>query len=364
MVWACVYVFLTLEWRLASGYEGGYKFTWQMTWNAGFGCLMEAIITPFIIWFGSKIRFSRETLLRASVIYGLGAVAFIVLYPGLRVLIFPFWDPKTMHLVPPSWRLFVRVAEANAFSDLSDYVVMIALAQALSYQAAVRAAHASQMELTARLASAELQNLKAQLRPHFLFNSLHTVSALVTSNPGGARHVLMRLSDLLRFSLSHVATEEIPLCREMEILDTYLDIERTRYTGRLKVEYAIAQECMEASVPNMFLQPIAENAIQYGIARMARPGLVRVTAEKRDGNLYIEVYNEGPTAGEADFSQGHGVGLQNTRARLERLYGDGLFKLELSLLPEGGAIASITMPFRQASPTIEGEVAVGYKEGE
>jgi two-component system, LytTR family, sensor kinase len=344
MVWACVYIFVSLQWKFAASYQG-YTFHWSMTWNAAAGCLMEAILTPFVIWFGSTIRFSRETLAKALLVYGTGAIVFLVVYPGLRVLVFPVWDPKTMQRLSLSWSMFVRVAEGSAFSDLSDYVVMIALAQAFSYQAAARAAHLNEAELSARLAQAELQTLKAQLRPHFLFNSLHTASALVTSNPSGARHVLMRLSDLLRFSLSHVASEEVPLKRELEILDTYLDIERTRYTSRLQIEYAIDEDCLEACVPNMVLQPVVENAIQYGIAKMARPGLIRVKAIRSNGWLYLGVLNEGPPLADVEYEQGHGVGLQNTRARLRSLYGERS-TLELSLLPEGGAVASITVPLR------------------
>ncbi len=358
-VWICVYLFLTLQWKFASASQGSV-FQWSMTWNAAFGCLMEAILTPFVVWFGSMMRFSRETLIRAALVYGAGAIVFLVAYPGLRVLVFPVLDPKTMERMPLSWPLFVRVAESNAFSDLSDYIVMIALAQAFAFQAAARAAQLSEAELSARLAQAELHNLKAQLRPHFLFNSLHTVSALVTADPGGARHMLMRLSDLLRFSLAHVATEEVSLKREMEILDTYLDIERTRYAGRLTIEYAIDPECLDASIPNMLLQPIAENAIQYGIAKMARPGLVRIEAKRTGDGLRIEVFNEGPPLAEVEYEQGHGVGLQNTRARLRRIYGEHC-SLELSLLSGGGAIASITMPFCVSRSVSDG-VTVGYKE--
>lgn len=322
---------------------------------------MEAILTPFVVWFGSMVRFSRETLIRALLVYGAGAVVFLVAYPGLRILVFPVFDPKTMERMPLSWPLFVRIAESNAFSDLSDYIVMIALAQAFAFQATARAAQLNEAELSARLAQAELHNLKAQLRPHFLFNSLHTVSALVTADPGGARHVLMRLSDLLRFSLAHVATEEVSLKKELEILDTYLDIERTRYAGRLSIEYAIDPECLDASVPNMLLQPIAENAIQYGIAKMARPGLVRIEAKRSNGRLEIDVFNEGPPLADVEYEQGHGVGLQNTRARLRRIYGEDC-GLELSLLPQGGATVSITVPFRSIPAANDG-VAVGYQEG-
>jgi LytS/YehU family sensor histidine kinase len=151
---------------------------------------------------------------------------------------------------------------------------------------------ASQLE--ARLAQAQLQALKMQLQPHFLFNTLHAISALVHKDVEAADRMLARLSDLLRLALESAGVQEVPLKQELEFLERYLEIEQTRFQDRLTVRMEIAPEALDALVPNLIMQPLVENAIRHGIAPRATPGKIEITAMLADGQLHFHIRDDGP----------------------------------------------------------------------
>ncbi|HWE05666.1 MAG TPA: histidine kinase, partial [Rhizomicrobium sp.] len=190
---------------------------------------------------------------------------------------------------------------------------------------------------------AQLQALKIQLHPHFLFNTLHSITALVHEDPEMAERTIARLSELLRLFLANSAIHEIPLSEELRILDLYLEIERARFEDRLRVMYDVPSNLRDAMVPNLILQPLVENSIRHGVGRRSEPGWIAVAVERYADTLIVRVTDNG--AGFKEDPPVHtGMGLSITRGRLESLYGSHQ-SLVLRNLPAGGVEARITMPF-------------------
>lgn len=199
-------------------------------------------------------------------------------------------------------------------------------------------------ELEAQLLRANLDALKMQLHPHFLFNALNSIAALIRrSDTVLAEDALAQLGDLLRRALHHRQDQQVTLESELEFLDRYFAIERIRFQDRLQVEFDIAAECRRAVVPSLLLQPLVENAMKHGFSRDAAARVLRLRAERRGDELRLELFNEGPSLPAAAPSGTGGIGLRNTRARLEMLFGVRA-QLVLENAP-GGVSAAVTLPF-------------------
>lgn len=201
----------------------------------------------------------------------------------------------------------------------------------------------------AEATQASLDALRAQLHPHFLFNTLNSVSVLAEENPSAAGRVLLRLSELLRTVLRHESSHEAPLEEEVAFLSSYLDIQRIRFEERLSVTLAVEPDVARAMVPWLVLQPLVENALRYAVEPRAAGGRIAVSAARSEGGarLRLVVEDDGPgLAGGAVDRNGGGVGLSNTRARLARLYGDRhVFRIEPG--EDGGCRIVIELPFRE-----------------
>jgi signal transduction histidine kinase len=201
--------------------------------------------------------------------------------------------------------------------------------------------------LEARLAEARLEALKMQLQPHFLFNTLHAISALMHRDVAAADRMIARLSELLRLSLDAGGAQEVSLASELELLETYVEIERIRFEDRLTVELRVAPEAREARVPNLLLQPLVENSVRHGVSRRRGPGRIEISAERSGATLELAVRDDGVGLGDSGRPGGGGIGLSNTRARLAQLYGDA-HRFDLRDAPGGGVEVSIAIPFRVA----------------
>ncbi len=241
------------------------------------------------------------------------------------------------------WQI-LRVLSVNSFAiTLMIYGVIVAVYHAIDYYRAYQRRVVAASQLEARLAEARLDLLRMQLHPHFLFNTLHGISALMARDVQGARRMIACLSDLLRLSLEQDAEEEVLLEEELAFLGRYVEIQRMRFRERLRVEIDVEPAARAASVPRLLLQPIVENSIRHGISRHAHPGLIEIAARLDRGRLLIMVRDNGPGIGPAPLRQG--VGLGNTRARLAQLYGQaGSFSIENA--PEGGSVVEIVIPAR------------------
>jgi LytS/YehU family sensor histidine kinase len=227
------------------------------------------------------------------------------------------------------------------------YGTILGVGYAFNYYVKFREREARASQLEAQLAQAQLHALKMQLHPHFLFNTLNGISGLVRdgSNKAAVR-MIAGLSDLLRHTLDTEAQQEVPLRRELEFLELYLDIQQMRFPDRLRVRMEVAPETLDAQVPNLILQPLVENAVRHGIAPRAAPGTVGISARRDDSLLEIKVYDDGPgLRPNTRTGEGGGIGLANTRARLAQLYGTG-HRFDVRDRPEGGVEATLVVPFR------------------
>ena len=232
------------------------------------------------------------------------------------------------------------------YIDLIIAALIIIGAHALLYYQKFRASELEQASLKAQLAQARLAALKMQLQPHFLFNTLHSISSLVLEDPPKANGMIARLGDFLRLTLDHSDEQLVTLKEETEFLRCYLEIEQVRFGDRLKVDFEIEPATLTAEVPHLILQPVVENAIQHAIAPRPTPGHINVEAKRTDDCIRLEVKDSGSGfSGTVDILDGPGVGLRNLRARLEQLYG-GHYSFEITSRPEGGVTVTMQLPFR------------------
>ena len=306
-----------------------------------------AIFTPIVVWLCKRFVIEKRNW---SSMMGLH-VLFSIVVAGSNALIraplhrfvYPS-EPQHTHS-----DLFRNYFLANAYDDMWMYWVVAAIAFGFMYYRKYKEREVQAVQLGAQLTKARLEMLKMQLQPHFLFNTLHSVSALMRKDVDGAERVIAQLSDLLRISLESADQQEIPLKKELEFLEGYLDIEQTRFRDRLKVEYYIDSDCLDACVPNMVLQPIVENAVRHGIAPHSKPGVIEISARREGHSLRMSVTDNGKGMG-ADGPKRKGLGLANTRERLQQHF-PGQYKLELVDVPTGGLAVNVLIPFSTEQAT-------------
>lgn len=243
----------------------------------------------------------------------------------------------------------------NAFSPyyfhqgLTIYWTTLVVAHALYYYRGLREKEAQTARLSAQLAQAQLQALKMQIHPHFLFNTLNSIAALLHKDVEAADRMIARLGDFLRLTLKRSDAELVEFDQELEFLKCYLDIEHIRFKDRLTVKMDIDPRALTAIVPNLILQPIVENAVRHGVARQPNEGLITIRARCQNGRLIMKVEDNGP--GLKPNANGLGIGLSNTRARLEQFYGRD-FSFQIANSTERGATVTLDVP---AFVKIEGE---------
>ena len=226
------------------------------------------------------------------------------------------------------------------------YWALIAIRQALHYQAEKARRDIEANRLAAELAQSRLQVLKTQLQPHFLFNTLHAIVTLLDEDTVGAEDMLLRLSNLLRAFLEDYDGQEIPLRRELDLLDLYLGIQRTRFKDRLTTQVYVAPDTLDAAVPSLLLQPVVENAIRHGIGQRVGSDCIEIETRREGDSLCIDVRNRNSTLENEGEAAGHGIGLSNTRLRLKELYGDEA-QIRLDMTWPQGVACRIRLPFRE-----------------
>ena len=312
-----------------------------------------ALLTPLVMWMGRRFPVwgthhgedARHTL-RNWIAQLVAVVSFVFLHVALFTaasLVLADGMPAI-----PATRLFTGYLASWFTLDSIVYCTLLAVFHALVYYRVSqdRALRASQLE--ARLAQAQLQVLRMQLQPHFLFNTLHTISALMHRDVKRADSMIAALSDLLRMSLRSVGVQEVELREELEFLQRYLEIMSLRFGDRLTVTLDIDPDVLDARVPTLVLQPLVENAFRHGFGDGMRAGQVRVTVVPDGDMLRCEVVDNG--RGIAPVGAREGVGTSNTRARLRHLYGEH-FSLELTANPGGGARVSLAIPYHSLERT-------------
>jgi two-component system, LytTR family, sensor kinase len=247
-------------------------------------------------------------------------------------------------------------------SSLTLFVMLYALTLLLYYTVQYyRAYHSRELrasQLETMVVRARLEALRNQLQPHFLFNTLHAISALMAKDVPAARRMMTRFSDLLRLALDEPDQHEVSLTHELRFIDQYLDLQRMRYGERLQVDLDVAPSTLDCMVPRLILQPLVDNALTHGIGARSGAGRIRIAAELADGALRLDVEDDGPglASGRGELLQ-EGVGLRNTRTRLLHLYGDSA-SLQLSDVPGDGLCVTITIPAPLSRPRSDAAAAI------
>lgn len=239
---------------------------------------------------------------------------------------------------------FSQALGVTFFFNLLVYGGIVAAHSAITYYRKFHERELHAVALEKRLTEARLQALQMQLNPHFLFNTLNAIATLMHTNVDAADRMLVRLSELLRYALDSTDEQEVPLRQELDFLTRYLEIQRTRFGERLVIRHEIAPETLDARVPNLILQPLVENAIEHGIEPRARAGEIVLRSQLADGVLKIEVCDDGQGLAPGTTPK-DGIGLSNTRARLQQLHGDQQ-RFEIVPNTPRGVIVRLEMPFR------------------
>jgi signal transduction histidine kinase len=264
----------------------------------------------------------------------------------LGVLVAAEWLLLQMKVGTTHTEFFDRLRRGillNFHGSYPTYWAVLAVASVRDYYQRYRARELQSAQLQSQLVQAQLQALKMQLHPHFLFNTLNGIAALMHQDVEAADRMLARLSELLRMALDHAERQEVTLRQEMDFLDRYLEIQKMRFRDRLTVKLELDPDTLEALVPNLILQPLVENAIRHGIEPRAAPGEVMIRAGRSGDRLELQVSDDGP--GMAGTETAKGVGLANTKARLQQLYG-AAHQLSFTNGPSGGLVIVLSLPFR------------------
>jgi sensor histidine kinase YesM len=357
--WAFYFLAWTLVGLIYFGQNVTRRFYWEdpnpwqdlRYWTANI--YISALLTPLIVAAGRRWPLERQHLARLIGLHLLLALGWatlkLCLEAGFHLGWNEFWPIK-----PP----ITLKSEVSLLFIFGFHTSVVAYWVVLSIQTAFRnyarfqerAQHALRSDLRAsqletQVMQARLGALKAQLQPHFLFNTLNAIVVLVRQQKGQqAEETLARFSDLLRAVLADMEAQEVTLARELEYLKLYLSIEQLRFSDRLRVDFDVDPELLDAAVPHMSLQPIVENAIRHGVGHRATPGVIEIRATRSGDSLNVSVRDDGPGFRSGAKEHGMGLGLANTRARLRQLYGaDAELRTESG--PQGGALVTLRLPF-------------------
>ncbi len=317
-----------------------------MAWSVAVAFIWS-LLTPVVYELTRRFSFDRNSwttalpihLLACLVLTSIGAVVIVLLDPLIT------WTPEK-HVS------FLAHMTSRVLMDFQRYWYIVLITQAIAYYGKYQERELQSSQLEAQLALAQLEVLKIQLEPHFLFNTLNSIAALARNDGLAAENMTLQLADLLRFSLDAVGIHEVPLSRELTFLQKYIDIQQTRFQDRLQVEMDIQPHTLSALVPNLLLQPLVENAIRHGIGPRRAPGFIRISTRQVFDELWMEISDNGlGLTGFGGAVPPEGVGLQNTRARLQQLYNHD-HKLTLEDASAGGCIVKIHIPFRECSQEV------------
>ena len=323
--------------------------------------LTYAPLTPLVFALAVRYPLQRGNWVKRSLLHLAAGLVFTLVHISLRAATpYGYWDPASRqwtsaiwdshaHAFRAPWVVLRSMFLGSVVDDVTGaYVPIVLVAHAVSYYRRFRERELRATQLEGQLAKAHLQRLKSQLQPHFLFNTMHSISALMLTDVNAADRMMCRLSDLLRISLETADTQITTLNRELEFVTCYLEIEKVRFEERMKVIFDIAPETLDAQVPHLLLQPLVDNAVKHGISKLSVGGEIRITVRRQDNELQLQIKDNGPGVRKTGTLATNGLGLRITRERLESLYGQKQ-SLELVSPPEGGVTIRVCIPFRLQS---------------
>jgi two-component system, LytTR family, sensor kinase len=329
----------------------GVNMLQAVTWALG-DWYVFAILSLPVVRGARRWRFEDGEWRGSLVFHGFSSLAFSFAYIVVRAWVGQGQSWLGGH--PAAFEAtFVPLLVKTWHFNVIVYWVIVAVTQAIDYSRKYRERELRAAELEAHLAQAQLHALQMQLNPHFLFNTLNAISALMHRDVEAADRMIARLSELLRVTLEGGRAHEVKLADELEFLSGYLDIERARFGDRLSIRLDVEEDALAAWVPSLILQPLVENAIRHGIQPRPGAGRVGLRARCEEGMLRVEIEDNG--RGIAIDAE-EGVGLSNTRARLRHLYGEQ-HEFEISAATGGGACVRLGIPFRRDPMHVSGAAA-------
>jgi two-component system, LytTR family, sensor kinase len=322
----------------------GRQMPWIVALRPGLlEAFLWALTTVAIFWLTRRFPLERGRVLRGIAVHLVAAVVIALARAGVMVVLgwYVPWVGR---------RIFIPQFWGTSSQNLLFYALLLGIGHLVLYYRRYREREQAAERLARGLTEARLQALKMQLQPHFLFNTLNAISALIPAEAKAARRMLAHLGDLLRSTLEHEETQEVTLREELAFLQPYLEIEQARMGDRLTVSMNVAPETLDARVPHLILQPLVENAVRHGIATRIEPGRVEISASRGpdDRFLELEIRDDGRGVDrDNEVRTRRGVGLTNIRSRLEQLYG-AEHRFRLVNRGEGGVLVQISVPFRRA----------------
>jgi signal transduction histidine kinase len=346
-LWSLVGLAIASEIYLSSNFLGR-----SITWGEAISDSLEdwyvyGVLSLAVVWVARRYPPERGPRWVTAVIHLGAALAFSIVFIVVRTLV-----GEVDSLIagePASFGEIFHPLLVRTFPfNLLVYGVILTVSHALDYYRKYHERTIQTLELEKHLTEARLQALLHQLKPHFLFNTLNGIASLMHTDVDDADRMLVRLSELLRITMSHTGAPQTTLREEVAFIERYLDIEKIRFRNRLDVVIAVDDDAIEAQVPSLILQPMVENAMHHGIEPHSRTGRIELRGVRRDGNLLLTITDNGAGMPAGGFKR-EGIGVTNTRARLAELYGSGQ-KLEMANQPEGGLCVSITIPYSAATP--------------
>ncbi len=321
-------------------------FSWGiLTWCAW------APLTPVMVWLARRFSlvgsaWKRNVLVHVPAFLIISA-AHSVVATAITLAVRPFDNMGSPYAF---WPRFLSRMQGSLGPDLLVYGGVIGVCYAFDYYRKYREREFLATQLEAQLAQAQLESLRTQLHPHFLFNTLNGIVGLVRDNKNDAAvNMLVGLSDLLRHALEHSTQQEVELKEELSFLELYLNIQQMRFSDRLQITMDIDPRATSALVPSLILQPLVENALRHGIGRSVASGLVGITAHVEEDSLKLTVFDNGAGLPKSwQLKSSGGIGLANTAARLQQLYGEN-HRLDVRNRSQGGVEVVIVVPFRTSS---------------
>lgn len=344
----CVWTLLGLSFGLSS-YLGARQENVQISWKR----TITGYLADFFLWgMLSPLIFKLSRRFELRQVFPRNLLIHIAASIVLSIVVLSAAAPLVWYLGYPNlarYPTLFNLWRNNAFSiyyfhqGLTIYWGTVAVAHALHYYRGIREGEARTGQLAAQLAQAQLQALKMQIHPHFLFNTLNSIAALLHKDVEAADKMIARLGDFLRLTLKSSDAQTVDFAQELEFLKCYLDIEHLRFQDRLTVEMEIEPQALDVMVPNLILQPIVENAVRHGVARQTLSGLITIRALKRGDRLIMQVEDNGPGLRVKSNGTLSGIGLSVTRARLEQFYGDD-YSFQIANSSARGVIVTLDIP--------------------
>ncbi|HJZ73753.1 MAG TPA: histidine kinase [Vicinamibacterales bacterium] len=347
--WTLIVLAYTTRGEVRTGSYEWVRISWLDAFKAAAAQWSPwGVLSVAIYWVNRKLPVPPDALVRRLLIHVPLSIVFTIVYTylfrGVTLLLDAPNDPQWVGVT-----LLETASHVTYRLGTFVYWAIAMVCVALEYQNDLKDREIRTAGLERLLSEARLATLRSQLDPHFLFNTLNSISAYVESAPRQARLMIEQLGDLLRLSLEHADRQEIPLEQELTFIDRYIQLQLVRFADRLDVQVRVDPEVVAAAVPTFLLQPLVENAIRHGTSRLSAAGALDVCAWRSGDRLQVRVRDNGPGLPDGwSLERNSGIGLGNTRARLEHLYGRDEYSLDVTRDDEHGTCVDVTFPYRVA----------------